>query len=94
MDPTVGVDGDRGAQDDGLGAQVVGHLHEAVDDGEGDVVGALQPLPAPQDQALRGLRFDAQLEAVGLQGLLAAPGGGRTGRRVKTRPPKARACGV
>lgn len=38
MDPLVGVDWDRGSQDDWLGAEVVGHLYEAIHYGEGNVV--------------------------------------------------------
>lgn len=59
MDPLVGVDWDRGSQDDWLGAEVIGHLYEAIHYGEGNVVRSLQPLPAPQDQPLSGFCFDA-----------------------------------
>lgn len=67
--PAVGVDAHRGAQHHGLGAQVVRHLDAAVHDGQGDVVGALHAFPAPQQQALRGLGPDAQLEFVHQQSL-------------------------
>lgn len=79
MNPLVGVDRDGGPQDDWLGAEVVSHLYEAIHYGEGNVVRSLQPLPAPQDQPLRGFCFDAQFKVVRLQGFLAARGEGGRG---------------
>lgn len=76
--PAVGVDGHGGAQHHGLGAQVVGQLQAAVYDGEREVVGPLRGLAAPQQQPLRGLGAQAQLEVVTLQRLLA--GGQRAGQ--------------
>lgn len=71
MDPLVCVDRHSRTQDDRLGAEVIGHLDVAVHDSQGDVIRTLQPFPAPEDEALRGFRFDAQFKMVGLQGLLA-----------------------
>lgn len=67
--PAVGVDAHRGAQHNRLRAQVVRHLDPAIHDGQRDVVRALHALPAPEQQALSGLRPDAQLELVHQQGL-------------------------
>lgn len=68
--PAVGVDPYRGAQHHRLGAEVIGHLHAAVHDSEGDVVGALYSLAAPQNQTMSSLSPDAQLEFIHQQGLL------------------------
>lgn len=62
--PAVAVDSHGGAQHHGLRAQVVSHLDVAVHDGEGDVVGALHALPAPQHQALGRFCPDAQLKLI------------------------------
>lgn len=69
--PAVGVNARGRAQQHGLGAQVVRHLDASVHNGQGDVVGALHALPAPQHQALGRLCADAQLEFVHQQSFLA-----------------------
>lgn len=68
--PVVGIDPYRGAQHHRLGAEVIGHLHTAVHDGEGDVVGTLHSLAAPQNQTMSSLSLDAQLKFIHQQGLL------------------------
>ncbi len=68
--PVVGVDPYRGAQHHRLGAEVIGHLHMAFHNGEGDVIWSLHSLATPQNQPMSSLSPDAQFKFIHQQGFL------------------------